>query len=58
MLSKQDEREINALRNLREGLRWGLIREIRGKLCGTEYVCRSTEEVDAILEAAGDSGCQ
>lgn len=54
MLNEKDLREINALRNLREGLRWGLIREIRGKLCGTEYVCRSVEEVDAILEAAGE----
>ena len=56
MLSEKDKRELEALRCCREGLRSGLLRAVRGKLCGGEYECRSAEEVDEILEAAGE-GC-
>lgn len=54
MLSEQDKRELEALRCCREGLRSGFLREVSGKLCGGEYVCRSVAEVDEILEAAGE----
>ena len=54
MLTEKDKRELEALRGCRDGLRSGFFREVKGKLCGAEYVCRSVEEVDEILEAAGD----